>query len=153
MFGRSAIIANLKVKEASLTRALGPFMTTALAGIAGAIWSGTSRVTLRFDVRRGLSLRCWIFGHDDWVRRVHQKLAERAILAASLFALNSSCDDAPQCGASRPHDHRLRAPSVAQQQRCERERNIRTRQVVGGRLRRRMLAAALFDRQHQQRFD
>jgi len=46
------------------------FMTTALAGIAGAIRSGTSRVTLRFDVKRGLSLRCWIFGHEDWVRRV-----------------------------------------------------------------------------------
>ena len=50
------------------------FMTTALAGIAGAIWSGTSRVTLRFDVRRGLSLRCWVFGHDDWIRRVPGRL-------------------------------------------------------------------------------
>jgi hypothetical protein len=50
------------------------FMTTALAGIAGAIWSGTSRVTLRFDVKRGLSLTCWIFGHEDWVRRVPGRL-------------------------------------------------------------------------------
>jgi hypothetical protein len=50
------------------------FMTTALAGIAGAIWSGTSRVTLRFDVKRGLSLRCWLFGHEDWVRRVPGRL-------------------------------------------------------------------------------
>ena len=50
------------------------FMTTALAGIAGAIWSGTSRITLRFDVKRGLSLRCWIFGHEDWVRRVPGRL-------------------------------------------------------------------------------
>ena len=50
------------------------FMTTALAGIAGAIWSGTSRITLRFDVKRGLSLRCWLFGHEDWVRRVPGRL-------------------------------------------------------------------------------
>ena len=50
------------------------FMTSALAGIAGAIWCGTSRVTLRFDIKRGLSLRCWIFGHEDWVRRVPGRL-------------------------------------------------------------------------------
>lgn len=44
-------------------------MTTAVAGIVGALWSETSTVSLRFNVKRGLSLRCWIFGHDDWVRR------------------------------------------------------------------------------------
>jgi hypothetical protein len=49
-------------------------MTTVLAGIAGAMWSETSRVTLRFNVKRGLSLRCWIFGHEDWVRRVPSRL-------------------------------------------------------------------------------
>jgi hypothetical protein len=49
-------------------------MTTVLAGIAGAIWSETSRVTLRFNVKRGLSLRCWIFGHEDWVRRAPGRL-------------------------------------------------------------------------------
>ncbi len=47
----------------------GLFTTTVLANVAGAIWSGRSRVTLRLDVKRGLSLRCWIFGHEDWVRR------------------------------------------------------------------------------------
>jgi hypothetical protein len=49
-------------------------MTTALAGVAGAIWSETSRVTLRFNVKRGPSLRCWIFGHEDWVRRAPGRL-------------------------------------------------------------------------------
>jgi hypothetical protein len=49
-------------------------MTTMLAGIAGAIGSGTSRVTLRLDAKRGLSLRCWIFGHEDWVRRAPGRL-------------------------------------------------------------------------------
>jgi hypothetical protein len=49
-------------------------MTTMLAGVAGAIWSDTSRVTLRFTIKRGLSLRCWFFGHEDWVRRVPGRL-------------------------------------------------------------------------------
>jgi hypothetical protein len=50
------------------------FMTTVLTGLVGAIGSGASTVTLRFDVKRGLSLRCWIFGHEDWVRRVPGRL-------------------------------------------------------------------------------
>lgn len=50
------------------------FMTTQLAGLVGAVVSGRSRVTPRFDVKRGLSLRCWIFGHEDWVRRVPGRL-------------------------------------------------------------------------------
>ena len=49
------------------------FMTTVLAGLVGAI-GGTSRVTVRFDAKRGLSLKCWIFGHEDWVRRVPGRL-------------------------------------------------------------------------------
>jgi hypothetical protein len=49
------------------------FMTTVLSGLVGAI-DGTSRVTLGSDVRRGLSFRCWIFGHEDWVRRVPGRL-------------------------------------------------------------------------------
>lgn len=49
-------------------------MTTVLAGIASAIWSETSRVGLKFDVKRGLSLRCWFFGHEDWVRRAPGRL-------------------------------------------------------------------------------
>ena len=47
-------------------------MTTVLAGMAGAFWSETSRVTLK--LKRGLSLRCWIFGHEDWVRRAPGRL-------------------------------------------------------------------------------
>jgi hypothetical protein len=48
--------------------------TTVLAGMAGAIWSQTSKVILRFNVKRGPSLRCWIFGHEDWVRRAPGRL-------------------------------------------------------------------------------
>lgn len=49
-------------------------MTTVLTGIAGAIWSEASRVSLRFNVKHGLSLRCWIFGHDDHMRRAPGRL-------------------------------------------------------------------------------
>ena len=49
-------------------------MTTVLAGIAAAVWSETSRVILRLDVKRGPSLRCWILGHEDWVRRASGRL-------------------------------------------------------------------------------
>jgi hypothetical protein len=47
---------------------------TVLTGIAGAISSETSRATLRFNVKGGLSFRCWIFGHEDWVRRAPGRL-------------------------------------------------------------------------------
>lgn len=50
------------------------FMATTLAGIAGATWAGTLRATQRFHVKRRLSLRCWIFGHEDWVRRTPGRL-------------------------------------------------------------------------------
>jgi hypothetical protein len=49
-------------------------LMTVLAGIAGTIWSETSRITLRFDVKRRLSLTCWILGHEDWVRRAPGRL-------------------------------------------------------------------------------
>jgi hypothetical protein len=49
------------------------FMTTVFAGLVGAI-GDTSKVTLRFDLKRGLSFRCWILGHEDWVRRVPGRL-------------------------------------------------------------------------------
>ena len=48
--------------------------TTVLAGMASALWSETSRAILRFNVTHGPSLRCWIFGHEDWVRRVPGRL-------------------------------------------------------------------------------
>ena len=50
------------------------FIAATLGGIAGGTWAWMSRVTLRFDVKRGLSLRCWLFGHEDWVRRVPGRL-------------------------------------------------------------------------------
>jgi hypothetical protein len=49
------------------------FMTTVFAGLVGAI-GDTSKATLRFGLKRGLSFRCWIFGHEDWVRRVPSRL-------------------------------------------------------------------------------
>ena len=48
--------------------------TTALAGMADAIWFETSRVILRLNVKRRPSLRCWILGHEDWVRRAPGRL-------------------------------------------------------------------------------
>ena len=50
------------------------YMTTALTGVVSAIWAGKSGITLRYDAMRLLSLRCWIFGHEDWVRRVPGRL-------------------------------------------------------------------------------
>jgi hypothetical protein len=49
-------------------------LTVVLTGVAGSIWSGTSGITLRFNTKRVLSFRCWIFGHEDWVRRVPGRL-------------------------------------------------------------------------------
>jgi hypothetical protein len=49
-------------------------MPTVLATIAGLVWSETWKLDLRFNVKRALSLRCWIFGHDDWVRRAPGRL-------------------------------------------------------------------------------
>lgn len=46
-------------------------MTTGLALLASAFWFGTSRITVKLaaGVRRGLSLKCLLLGHEDWVRR------------------------------------------------------------------------------------
>ena len=44
-------------------------LTSTFAVMADATWSRTWSVALRFKMKRGLSVRCWIFGHDDWLRR------------------------------------------------------------------------------------
>jgi hypothetical protein len=41
------------------------FITMVLAGIAGAIGSAISTVVLEFKAARGLSITCWIRGHED----------------------------------------------------------------------------------------
>lgn len=48
--------------------------TTVLTGVASAIWSETSRFISRLNVKRRPSLRCWILGHEDWVRRAPGRL-------------------------------------------------------------------------------
>jgi hypothetical protein len=45
--------------------------TTALAAVAGAMWTQIPQVSLR--VRR-VSLKCWFMGHDDWIRRTPDRL-------------------------------------------------------------------------------
>jgi hypothetical protein len=45
--------------------------TTALAAVAGAMWTQMPQLSLR---RRRLSLKCWCMGHDDWIRRTPDRL-------------------------------------------------------------------------------
>ena len=45
--------------------------TTALAAVAGAIWTQVAQVSVR---SRRLSLKCWFMGHDDWIRRTPDRL-------------------------------------------------------------------------------
>jgi hypothetical protein len=45
--------------------------TTALAAVAGAMWTQMPQVSLRL---RRLSLKCWFMGHDDWIRRTPDRL-------------------------------------------------------------------------------
>jgi hypothetical protein len=43
--------------------------TTVLAATVGAGWIRMPRVLLRVKLKRGLSLKCWLLAHDDWMRR------------------------------------------------------------------------------------
>lgn len=45
--------------------------TTALAAAAGAIWTRMPQVSGRL---RRLSFKCWLMGHDDWIRRTPDRL-------------------------------------------------------------------------------
>jgi len=45
--------------------------TTVLAAVAGAVWTQVPQVALRL---RRLSLKCWLMGHDDWIRRTPDRL-------------------------------------------------------------------------------
>ena len=48
--------------------------TTVLAAVAGAAWTQMPQVTLRWKLRRRLSLKCWFIGHEDWIRRTPDRL-------------------------------------------------------------------------------
>ena len=48
--------------------------TTVLAAVATAIWTLMPPVTLRRNLRRRLSLKCWFIGHEDWIRRTPDRL-------------------------------------------------------------------------------
>ena len=43
--------------------------TTVLAAAVGAVWIQMPRVVLRVTIKRRLSLKCWLLGHEDWIRR------------------------------------------------------------------------------------
>ena len=45
--------------------------TTILAAVAGAVWTHMPQDGLRL---RRLSLKCWLMGHDDWIRRTPDRL-------------------------------------------------------------------------------
>ena len=45
--------------------------TSALAAVAGAVWTQMPQVSLRL---RRLSLKCWFMGHDDWIRHTPNRL-------------------------------------------------------------------------------
>jgi hypothetical protein len=49
----------------------GSLKTTVLAAVAGAIWTQVPQASLRL---RRLSLKCWLIGHDDWIRRTPDRL-------------------------------------------------------------------------------
>lgn len=39
-----------------------------VAHLVIASWSDVPKARVRLNVMRGLSFRCWFFGHEDWVR-------------------------------------------------------------------------------------
>ena len=45
--------------------------TTILAAVAGAVWTHMPQDGFRL---RRLSLKCWLMGHDDWIRRTPDRL-------------------------------------------------------------------------------
>ena len=48
--------------------------TTVLAVAAGAMWTRMPRVTLRWNSRWRLSLKCWFMGHEGWIRGTPERL-------------------------------------------------------------------------------
>lgn len=48
--------------------------TTALAAVAGAIWTQMPQLALRVNLGRRLSLKCLFLGHEDWIRRTSDRV-------------------------------------------------------------------------------
>ena len=48
--------------------------TTVLAAVAGAMWTQMPQLTLRWNIRWRLSLKCWFMGHEDWIRRTPDRV-------------------------------------------------------------------------------
>ena len=48
--------------------------TTVLAAVAGAMWTRMPQLTLRWNIRWRLSLKCWFMGHEDWIRRTPDRV-------------------------------------------------------------------------------
>ena len=48
--------------------------TTVLVAAAGGLWTHKPQVTLRLNIRRRLSLKCFFLGHEDWKRRTSDRL-------------------------------------------------------------------------------
>lgn len=48
--------------------------TTVLTTAAGAMWAQMPQLTLRLDIGRRLSLKWFVLGHEDWIRRTSDRL-------------------------------------------------------------------------------
>jgi hypothetical protein len=48
--------------------------TTVLTAAGGAIWTQMPQLTLRLNIGRRLSLKCFFLGHEDWIRRTSDRL-------------------------------------------------------------------------------
>ena len=48
--------------------------TTVLAAVARAIWTRMPQLTLRLNIGRRLSLKCFFLGHEDWIRRTSDRV-------------------------------------------------------------------------------
>jgi hypothetical protein len=48
--------------------------TTVMTAVAWAIWTHMPQVSLPSNITRRLSLKCWLLGHEDWIRRAPDRL-------------------------------------------------------------------------------
>ena len=47
---------------------------TILTAAIAAVWMQRRRPTVRLNIKRRLSLKCCLQGHDDWIRRAPDRL-------------------------------------------------------------------------------
>jgi hypothetical protein len=48
--------------------------TTILVAAAGAMWTHIAQLKWPLTIRRRLSLKCLLLGHEDWIRRTSDRL-------------------------------------------------------------------------------